>query len=144
MLILTLVVLLQTPPAQGVTPEDPGKLAEVKSWSGCLQAGSAPSTYRLNLDLGTEVAGPDDPASLGDPFIQLLGDAKRLEFSGHVGKHVRVTGKALSPEEAAREAALRPDQQEANATAAGLGGRSERHLRYVRVESIANAPGTCR
>jgi hypothetical protein len=143
-LILALVVLLQTPPAQGVTPEDPGKLAEVKSWSGCLQAGSAPSTYRLNLDLGTEVAGPDDPASLGDPFIQLLGDAKRLEFSGHVGKHVRVTGKALSREEAAREAALRPDQQEANATAAGLGGRSERHLRYVRVESIANAPGTCR
>jgi hypothetical protein len=72
-LIFALVVLLQTPPVQGVTPEDPGKLAEVKSWSGCVQAGSTPSTYRLNLDRGTAVAGPDDPASLGDPFLQLLG-----------------------------------------------------------------------
>jgi hypothetical protein len=143
-LILALVALLQTPPGQGVTPEDPGKRAEVKSWSGCVQAGSAPSTYRLNLDSGTAVAGPDDPASLGDPFIQLLGDGKRLDLSVHVGKHVKVTGKELSREEAAREATLRPDQQEANETAAGLGGRPQRHLRYVRVESIASTRGTCR
>ena len=60
-----------------------------------------------------------------------------------MGKHVKVNGKELTPEEAEREAALRPDQQEANATAAGLGGRAGRHLRYVRVESISPMSGAC-
>jgi hypothetical protein len=142
---LILVSLLQqAAPAPAVTPEDPGKMAARKEFTGCLQAGSTPSAYRLTLDPGTAVAGPSDPASLGDPFVQLLGDAKKLDFSKHVGKHVRVSGKELTPEEAERQAALRPDQQEANATAAGLGGRAGRHLRYVRVESIASMSGPCR
>src|SRR4029453_18064770 len=112
-----------------------------KVWTGCLQAGSTPSAFRLTLDPGTAVAGPDDPASLGDPFVQLLGDAKKLDFAKHMGTHVRVSGKELSPAEAEREAALRPDQQEANATAAGLGGRGGGHLRYVRVEAISSTSG---
>jgi hypothetical protein len=143
-LTLILVSLLQQAPAPAVPPEDPGKMQEQKLWTGCLQAGSTPSAYRLTLDPGTAVAGPADPASLGDPFVQLVGDAKKLDFAGHVGKHVKVSGKELSPAEAEREAALRPDQQEANATAAGLGGRAGRHLRYVRVESITSMSGACR
>jgi hypothetical protein len=143
-LTLILVSLLQQAPAPAVPPEDPGKMQERKVWTGCLQAGSTPSAYRLTLDPGTAVAGPDDPASLGDPFVQLLGDAKKLDLAGLVGKHVKVNGKELSPAEAEREAALRPDQQEANATAAGLGGRAGRHLRYIRVESISPMSGACR
>ena len=144
MLTLILVSLLQQRRLRlPSAPEDPGKMQERKVWTGCLQAGSTPSAFRLTLDPGTAVAGPDDPASLGDPFVQLLGDAKKLDFAGLVGKHVKVNGKELSPEEAEREAALRPDQQEANATAAGLGGRAGRHLRYVRVESISSTSGAC-
>jgi hypothetical protein len=145
--VLTLILvslLQQAAPAPAVTPEDPGKMQEQKIWTGCLQAGSTPSAYRLTLDPGTAVSGPDDPASLGDPFVQLIGNTKKLDFATHVGKHVRVSGKELSPEEAEREATLRPDQQEANATAAGLGGRAQRHLRYVRVESISSTSGSCR
>jgi hypothetical protein len=145
--VLTLILvslLQQAAPAPAVTPEDPGKTEARKVWTGCLQAGSTPSAFRLTLDPGTAVAGPDDPASLGDPFVQLLGDAKKLDFASLVGKHVQVNGKELSPAEAEREAALRPDQQEANATAAGLGGRAGRHLRYVRVESISSTSGPCR
>jgi hypothetical protein len=143
-LTLILIALLQqAAPAPATAPEDPGKVQEPKVWTGCLQAGSTPSAFRLTLDPGTAVAGPNDPASLGDPFVQLLGDAKKLDFAGLVGKRVKVNGKELSPEEAEREAALRPDQQEANATAAGLGGRSSRHLRYVRVESISSMSGDC-
>jgi hypothetical protein len=145
--VLTLILvslLQQAAPAPAVPPEDPGKMQEQKVWTGCLQAGSTPSAFRLTLDPGTAVAGPDDPASLGDPFVQLLGDAKNLDFAGRVGKHVKVSGKELSPEEAEREAALHPDQQEANATAAGLGGRAGRHLRYVRVDSISPLSGPCR
>jgi hypothetical protein len=145
--VLTLILvslLQQAAPAPAVPPEDPGKIQERKVWTGCLQAGSTPSAFRLTLDPGTAVAGPDDPASLGDPFVQLLGDAKKLDFAKHMGTHVRVSGKELSPAEAEREAALRPDQQEANATAAGLGGRAGRHLRYVRVESISSMSGACR
>jgi hypothetical protein len=145
--VLTLILvslLQQAAQAPAVTPEDPGKMQERKVWTGCLQAGSTPSAYRLTLDPGSATAGPNDPASLGDPFVQLLGDSKKLDFAGNVGKRVKVNGKELSPEEAEREAALRPDQQEANATAAGLGGRAGRHLRYVRVESITTMSGTCR
>ncbi len=143
MLLLTLVMLLQAPPDQAPKPESPGAMAEETTWSGCVQAGSVPSTYRLNLDEGTAVAGPDDPASLGEPFVQLIGSEKKLNLTQYVGKHVTVTGKALTPEEAAREAARRPDQQEAAETAAGTGGRPQRHLRYVRVEKIATTPGAC-
>jgi hypothetical protein len=141
--ILTLVALLQAAPAQTVKPEDPGEMSTPKTFTGCLQAGSAPATYRLNLDEGTAVAGPNDPASLGNPFVQLIGNAAKLDFSSHVGKHVTVDGKELSPKEAEKEAALHPDSQEANATAAGTGGRADRHLRYVRVRAITAAPGEC-
>ena len=72
--------------------------------------------------------------------MQLIGSEKKLNLTQYVGKHVTVTGKALTPEEAAREAARRPDQQEAAETAAGTGGRPQRHLRYVRVEKIATTP----
>jgi hypothetical protein len=143
-LTLILVSLLQQAAPAPATPEDPGKMQERKAWTGCLQAGSTPSAFRLTLDPGSAVAGPNDPASLGDPFVQLLGDAKKLDFAKHVGKQVRVNGKELSPEEAEREASLRPDQQEANATAAGLGGRAGRHLRYVRVDSITALGETCK
>jgi hypothetical protein len=145
--VLTLILvslLQQAAPAPTVTPEDPGKMQERKVWTGCLQAGTTPSAFRLTLDPDSAVAGPDDPASLGDPFVQLLGDAKKMDFAKHVGKHVRVSGKELSQAEAEREAALRPDLQEANATAAGLGGRAGRHLRYVRVEAIASMTGSCK
>lgn len=142
MLLLTLALLL-APAQDAQKPEDPGAMAEETTWSGCVQAGSVPSTYRLNLDEGTAVAGPDDPASLGEPFVQLIGSEKKLNLTQYVGKHVTVTGKALTPEEAAREAARRPDQQEAAETAAGTGGRPQRHLRYVRVEKVATTPGPC-
>jgi hypothetical protein len=125
------------------TPENPGDIVKNKDWVGCLQAGSAAATYRLNLDPDTAVAGPDDPASLGSPFVQLIGDTKRLKLSTQVGKRVRVTGRELTYEEAVREAAQRPDQQEAAETSAGTGGRPQRHLRYVRIETIAPLPGSC-
>jgi hypothetical protein len=144
MLLLTIVLLLQTPATEPLTPEDPGKMVEQKTWVGCVQAGSVPSTYRLNLDPGTAVAGPDDPASLGSPFVQLVGDGAKLNLTRYVGKHVKVTGKPLSAEEAAREAANRPDRQEAAETAAGTGGRPQRHMRYVKVEKIEAAAGECK
>jgi hypothetical protein len=143
-LLLTIVLLMQAPAAEPLKPEHPGKMIEQKTWVGCVQAGSVSSTYRLNLDPGTAVAGPDDPASLGSPFVQLIGDNVKLNLTRFVGKHAKVTGKALSPEEAAREAANRPDQQEAAETAAGTGGRPQRHMRYVKVEKIEAAPGECR
>lgn len=143
MVTLTIALLLQLPPTQTAKPENPGDMVPRKAWAGCLQAGSAPSSYRLNLDPGTGVAGPNDPVSLGDPFVQLLGDAAKLDFARYAGKHVTIKGKELSQADAEHEAALRPDLQEANATAAGTGGRSDRHLRYVRVQSIAEAPGAC-
>jgi hypothetical protein len=143
MIVLAAALALQSPPAQPVKPEDPGVMIPQKVWSGCLQAGTAPSTFRLNLDAGSSVTGPNDPASLGNPFVQLVGSLLRLGVADHVGKHVTIKGKELSAEDAAHLAALRPDQQEANATAAGTGGRSDRHLRYVRVESITDSAGTC-
>jgi hypothetical protein len=141
-LILAVVVMLQAP-AQQPKAENPAEMAPQSSWVGCVQAGSAPSTFRLNLDAGAAVAGPGDPASLGSPFVQLL-PASKVNLAKYVGSHVTIKGKELSPEEAERQASMRPDQQEANATAAGTGGRSERHLRYLRVQSIATSPGTCR
>ena len=142
MLILAAVVLLQAQ-AQPPKAENPAEMAPQTSWVGCVQAGSAQNTFRLNLDPESAVAGPGDPSSLGSPFIQLLA-APKLNLAKHVGDHVTIKGKELTPEEAEHQAALHPDQQEANATAAGTGGRSERHLRYLRVQSIAQSPGSCR
>ena len=81
MLTLILVSLLQQAPAPAVTPEDPGKDAGAEGLDAdaCRRA-ARHRRYRLTLDPGTAVAGPDDPASLGDPFVQLLGDAKKLDF----------------------------------------------------------------
>ena len=125
--------------------EDPAEMAPQTTWSGCLQAASAGSAYRLNLDPGTAFSGPSDPASLGEPFVQLLGDtALMANLRRHAGKRVKVIGRQLSFEEAARAAANRPDRQEAAETAAGTGGRPQRHLRYVRVEAIEEIPGGCR
>ena len=73
-IVLAAALALQTPAAQPVKPEDPGAMAPQTTWSGCLQAGSTPSTYRLNLDAGSAVAGPNDPVSLGDPFVQNVGN----------------------------------------------------------------------
>ena len=76
---LILVSLLQQPvPAPAVTPEDPGKMQEQQVWTGCVQAGSTPSAYRLTLDPGTAVAGPNDPASLGDPFVHQDSSRKAM------------------------------------------------------------------
>ena len=122
LILAAAVVLLQ---AQAPQPkaENPADMAAQTSWVGCVQAGSAPATFRLNLDDGTAVAGPGDPVSLGEPFIQLLA-APKLNLGKHVGDHVTIKGKVLTPEEAEHQAALHPDQQEANATAGGTGGRS--------------------
>ena len=128
---------------QAPKAENPAEMAPQTSWAGCVQAGSTQNTFRLNLDPESAIAGPADPASLGSPFIQLLA-APKLNLAKHVGDHVTIKGKELTPQEAEHEAALHPDQQEANATAAGTGGRSERHLRYLRVQSIAVSPGSCR
>jgi hypothetical protein len=142
-LIIALVALTVGAGLQQPKPENPAEMAPQTSWVGCVQAGSAPATFRLNLDEGTAVAGPGDPVSLGEPFIQLLA-APKLNLAKHLGDHVTIKGKELTPEEAEHQAALHPDQQEANATAGGTGGRSERHLRYLRVQSIALSPGNCR
>lgn len=142
-LTIALALWLQSAPAQKPKAENPAEMVPQTSWVGCVQAGSTPSTFRLNLDKGTAIAGPGDPASLGDPFVQLLAGPK-INVAKHLGDHVTIKGKELSAEEAERQAALHPDEQEANATAAGTGGRSERHLRYVRVQSIAVTPGACR
>lgn len=143
MLTIALAIWLQSPTPQAPKAENPAEMVPQTSWVGCVQAGSTQATYRLNLDQGTAVAGPGDPVSLGSPFVQLLPGPK-VRLSRHLGEHVTIKGRELSPEESDRQAAMHPDQQEANATAAGTGGRSERHLRYVRVESIAVSPGSCR
>lgn len=124
---------------QGTTPTPAP--AKQQTWVGCLQAASAASTFRLNLDAPASAAPADD--SQGGPFLQLLTKQDSLDLASHVGKRVRVTGRELSAEEAAREAARRPDQQEANETAAGTGGRPQQHRRYVEVESLSAAPGRC-
>ena len=142
--VVLFAVALVALQAAGQVPkaENPAAVKPATSWTGCVVAGSTPGAYRLNLDEGSKVAGPADPVSLGDPFLQLVPGGK-VDLAGHVGKHVVVRGKELSTAEAERLAVSRPDQQEANATAAGTGGRSERHLRYVKVTSVKEAPGSC-
>jgi hypothetical protein len=136
-------VTLLAAAGQAPKAEDPAQPGAPASWTGCVVAGSTPGAFRLNLDEGTAIAGPGDPVSLGDPFVQLVPGGK-TDLSRYAGRHVVVKGKPLSRAEAERQATTRPDQQEANATAAGTGGRAEGHLRYVRVASIKEAPGSCK
>ena len=126
-----------------------------------MQAGTAPSTYRLNLDSPSAGVGaaPDKPGegaattsgttgtadsgTQGTPFVQLVSANATLDLTGFVGKRVRIEGRELSEQEAVKEAARYPNRQEANETAAGTGG-TQRHNRYVRVEKIAAIAGQCR
>ena len=85
--------------------------------------------------LGSGSAGP---AWAAEPMVILAAAPQSTAQSDANRKQ------ELSPEEAEREASLRPDQQEANATADGLGGRAGRHLRYVRVDSITALGDTCK
>jgi len=142
-LIAIALVAVQAASSQAPKAENPAETRSATSWTGCMVAGSTPGAFRLNLDEGTAVAGPADPVSLGDPFVQLVAGDK-VDLSRYVGRHVVVQGKGLSQAEAERQAMSRPDQQEANATAAGTGGRVERHLKYVRVTSVKEAAGSCK
>ena len=126
----------QTPAPKTTAPPTKSQV-----WVGCLQAASVPSTFRLNLDAPEGTSTGADRQ--GGPFLQLLTKRNSLDLASHVGRRVRVTGRELDAEEAAREAARRPDRQEANETAAGTGGRPQQHRRYVEVESLAAAPGRC-
>jgi hypothetical protein len=132
MLGIAIALLLQ------VAPATPGEAAEVRTWTGCVQAGTAPSTYRLNLDEERASAGMAAAAQnpLGRPFVHLVSAATEWDLTEYVGKRVRVEGRRLLPDEAAREAASRPDRQEAAETAAGTGGESPQHLRYVQVKKL--------
>jgi hypothetical protein len=143
--VLTLVLstlLLQTPAAPP-TQAPPA----TQTWTGCVQAGSAPATYRLNLD--APPAAKSDPGSSpaggtqGGPFLQLVGGDAKLDLTRHVGKRVRLTGRLLTDAEAERQAARHPNRQEAAETAAGTGGTTQRHERYVRVQSITPVGGEC-
>jgi hypothetical protein len=140
MVLFAIALVALQAAGQAPKAENPAAAKPTTSWTGCIVAGTTPGAYRLNLDEGSAVAGPGDSVSLGDPFVQLVG---KVDLSGHVGKHVVVRGKELSAAEAERQAVSRPDQQEANATAAGTGGRAERHLRYVKVTSVKATPGSC-
>jgi hypothetical protein len=142
LLFAVALVALQAAAGQAPTAENPAASTRASSWTGCVVAGSTPGAFRLNLDEGAAVATPADPSSLGDPFIQLVTD--KVDLSQHVGHRVNVRGTQLSPEQAERLAITRPDHQEANATAAGTGGRPERHLRYVRVTSVKQVSGSCK
>jgi hypothetical protein len=141
---IAVALLLQTAPAQ---PQSPG--TEARTWTGCIQAGTAPSTYRLNLDEDTQAttgtAGTDARPgnAMGRPFVHLVSGTTDMDLTKHVGTRVRITGRELTPEEAEQEAAKRPNRQEAAETAAGTGGESPGHFRYVRVQKIEAAPGTC-
>jgi hypothetical protein len=133
-----------------------------RTWTGCVHAGSAPSTYRLNLDSPSAGEGvPSDKTvegaatpgattgtagsgTQGTPFVQLISANTTVDLTGFVGKRVHIDGRELSEQEAAKEAARHPNRQEANETAGGTGGTPQRHDRYVRVEKIAAIAGDCR
>jgi hypothetical protein len=147
--VLTLVLstlLLQTAsvpePAQSASRPN-----ATQTWTGCIQAGSAPSTYRLNLDPPAPAASGSAPTATegtqGEPFVQLVSGEK-LDLTKHVGKRVRVTGRQLTDAEAEQEAARRPHRQEAAETAAGTGGTTQRHERYVRIQTVTPTTGDCR
>ena len=141
------ILILQTPSTPSAASTSRAADA-ARAWNGCVQAGSAPSTYRLNLDRsgpsGRERTDATAEGTQGHPFVQLVGGATSLDLTKYVGKHVRITGSQLSDAEAAQEAARRPNRQEAAETAAGTGGTPQRHDRYVRIQAIAEAPGECR
>jgi hypothetical protein len=157
-LMLSFVAVALVGPQQA-----PARSAAPTTWTGCVQAGSAPSTYRLNLD-SPAARGSDTPSTPADgaapaasgttgttgsgtqgtPFVQLISANRTLDLTGFVGKRVRIEGRELSEPEAAEEAARYPNRQEANETAAGTGGTPQRHDRYVRVEKIAAIAGECR
>ena len=143
MVLFAIALVALQAAGQAPKAENPAAAKPPTSWTGCVVAGTTPGAYRLNLEEGSAMAGPGDPVSLGDPFIQLVPGGK-VDLAGHVGQHVVVRGKELSAAEAERQAVSRPDQQEANATSAGTGGRAERHLRYVRVTSVKESPGSCK
>jgi hypothetical protein len=125
------------------------RTTEARTWVGCVQAGTAPATYRLNLEetrtgttgtTGTTATGQNP---MGRPFVHLVGEDTTLDLTEHVGRRVEVTGRELSREEAEEEAAKRPNRQEAAETAAGTGGESPGHFRYVRVTRVEPVAGTC-
>ena len=149
--MITLVffaLLLQgtLPPPQPAPPAPAS--ASKQTWTGCLQAGNAPGTYRLNLDqparTPAQTQGTSTEGTQGDPFVQLVTSATKLDLTKHVGKRLQVTGSQLTDAEAEHEAARQPNRQEANETAAGTGGTTQRHERYVRVASVTPASGECR
>lgn len=132
-------VLVQEPQAGTA-----GDARDRKTWTGCVQVASTPSAFRLNLDDRVPGARPPaQPPGLGEPFFQLVPSREGQSFQSFVGKRVRVTGRRVSDEEAQQLAAERPDQQEANAAAAGTGGPPQRHLAYVRVEKITDLGERC-
>jgi hypothetical protein len=150
--VLTIVLsalLVQTPattqPAQA--PATGPNAAQ--TWTGCVQAGSAPSTYRLNIDppaarTAADAAATPVEGTQGDPFVQLLGGETKLDLTKFVGKRVRITGRELTAAEAEQEAARRPNRQEAAETAGGTGGTTQRHARYVRIQTLSEIRGECR
>jgi len=148
-LMLSIVAL-----AVAGTPQQPRPNAASRTWTGCVQAASAPGTYRLNFDVsGKEQRGTDSPESdeppprtpktQGPPYLQLLTTSSTLKLASFVGKRVRVTGRELTDQEAEQEAAKNPHQQEANETSAGIGGTPQRHYGYIRADKIAVIGGQC-
>jgi hypothetical protein len=141
LMVMALVTSLsqEAPVRQDASPD-------TRTWVGCVQAGTAPATYRLNLDgtpdTTTGTAG-DAQNPMGRPFVHLVGEDSELDLTEHVGSRVEVTGRELSKEEAEQEAAKRPNRQEAAETAAGTGGESPGHFRYVRVTRIDALAGSC-
>jgi hypothetical protein len=149
--VLTIVLsaLLAQTPATTQPSQAPTGPTAIQTWTGCVQAGSAPSTYRLNIDppapgKAAGAAAAPVEGTQGDPFVQLLGGETKLDVTKYVGKRVRVTGRQLTAAEAEQEAARRPNRQEASETAGGTGGAPQRHARYVRIQTVMPAGGECR
>jgi hypothetical protein len=143
--IVLFVALVQAPAASQPSASAPQASGEAhQTWEGCLQAGTAPSTYRLNLDRPTSSATDRKPeGTQNEPFLQLVSGTTTLDLTKHVGKRVRLTGRLLTGAEAEQEAARRPNRQEANETAAGTGGVTQRHTHYVRVQTVTGVAGQC-
>jgi hypothetical protein len=149
--VLTIVLsaLLAQTPAPTQPSQAPTGPQATQTWTGCVQAGSAPSTYRLNIDppaTGTAAgaAATAVEGTHGEPFVQLLGGETKLDLTKFVGKRVRVTGRQLTAAEAEQEAARRPNRQEAAETAGGTGGTPQRHVRYVRIQTMTETGAECR
>jgi hypothetical protein len=145
-LLLSTLLLQSSPTPEPAQPTPTSNTS--RTWTGCVQAGSAPSTYRLNLEapatMTTESGAAAAAGTQGDPYVQLVIGASKLDLTKHVGKRVRVTGRQLTDAEAEQEAARRPNRQEAAETAAGTGGTTQRHERYVRIQTVTPAEGECK